>query len=944
MSKAANLRSEQPSQSPDSGAHSRPADHIAKLTDPPRLAALASSELMDAEPDAAFDRFTRLASRLLPAPVALVSLVDDHRQFFKSAVGLPEPWATARETPLTHSFCQYAVTTAQPLIVSDARLHPWLKDNLAITDLGVIAYAGVPLVTSEQEVLGVFCAIDGKVRDWTDDEIMLLKELAAMVATEIELRARMRAIKAAQQAQEEDRALLRSVLDCMEDSVVVVDTTGKVILSNQAAQRARPAAALESVAALAKAGTFLADGVTPMSPSESPSMRALHGETVRDFEIVTLQPGRPPAWRSLNSSAIHDASGTVRAAVSVGRDVTRAKTARDELARSEALFRTVVSNLPNGAVLLFDRELRYLMADGEQLLSSMGFTTLDLVGKTPFDVVPAERAEQVAARYRKTLAGIVQEFEVQRGEKHYACTVVPVHDEHGTVTAGMALVYDVTSHKQMQEQLRRQTLVFQSTLEHMREGVIMVDPKGELAVFNQAAKSFFGVSPQTQDVRALLRNVRFFQEDGVTPMKESEQPLARALRGEASFPTDVVVRRTNSAPPTHLHITVDPILDDQSTLLGSVAVLHNVSAQKAAEASAREEAAINVLLQGIAEAANNAQTVHDAFQVGLDRVCEFMAWPVGHVYLKQGELLKPTGWWHDADPNRFAEFRDVTSTLEFSPGVGMIGRVLASGHATWLVNLNDNESFMHSEQAAAAGLMSGFAFPVMIEDEVVAALEFYSERQEAADPHLLTLMANIGTQLGRVLERERARKAILEQAEQVRSLSIRDELTGLHNRRGFLELARHQLRLAERMRRSVLLFFFDLNGMKPINDQLGHDEGDRALRDMAGVLRASFRASDIIARLGGDEFVALLPDADPSQIDLFVGRIELETAQRNVEPGRKYELSTSIGATGFDPSNPEPIEELLVKADSLMYEAKRARKKSRDSSQPAEPTNAPAVA
>ncbi len=899
---------------------------------------------MDAAADAAFDRFTRLASKLLPAPVTLVSLVDDHRQFFKSAVGLPEPWASARETPLTHSLCQYVVSTAQPLIVSDARLHPWLRDNLAITDLGVIAYAGVPLITSDQQVLGVFCAIDGKVREWTHDEITLLHELAAMVSTEMELRARMRAIKAAQQAQEEDRALLRSVLDCMEESVVVVDATGKVILSNQAAQRVRPAAALESVTALANAGTFLADGVTPMSPTDSPSVRALGGETVRDFEVVTLQAGQAPVWRSLNSSPIRDASGAVRAAVNVGRDVTRAKTARDELAQSEARFRIVVSNLPNGAVLLFDRDLHYLMADGEQLLSSMGFTTVDLVGKTPFDVVPADRAEHVAARYRKTLAGEVQEFEVRRGEKHYACTVVPVHDEQGNVTAGMALVYDVTSHKQMQEQLRRQTLVFQSTLEHMREGVVMVDPQGEFAVFNQAAKSFFGVSPQTRDIRALLRSVRFFHEDGATPMAESEQPIALALKGEACFPTDVVVKRSNSAPPTHLHITVDPILDDHNSLLGRVAVLHNVTAQKAAERSAREEAAISELLQSIAVASNNAQTVHDAFQVGLDGVCAFMNWPVGHVYLKHGNSLKPTGWWHDADPNRFAIFRDVTSTLEFEPGMGMIGRVLASGHATWLVNLGADDTFLHANQAANAGLVSGFAFPVMIENEVVAALEFYSERQEAADPRLLSLMANIGTQLGRVIERDRARKAILEQAEQVRSLSIRDELTGLHNRRGFLELARHQLRLAERMRRSVLLFFFDLNGMKPINDQLGHDEGDRALRDMAGVLRASFRASDIIARLGGDEFVALLPDADPSQIDLFVGRIELETAQRNVEPGRKYELSTSIGATGFDPANPEPIEDLLVKADSLMYEAKRARKKSCESGQASEPTSAPPLA
>jgi len=96
-----------------------------------RLGVLRATQLLDSAPEAAFDRLTRLAARLLGAPVALVSLVDDRRQFFKSMFGLAEPWASRRETPLTHSFCQYATRDRTPLVVEDARRHPVLQDNRA---------------------------------------------------------------------------------------------------------------------------------------------------------------------------------------------------------------------------------------------------------------------------------------------------------------------------------------------------------------------------------------------------------------------------------------------------------------------------------------------------------------------------------------------------------------------------------------------------------------------------------------------------------------------------------------------------------------------------------------------------------------------------------------------------------------------------------------------
>jgi diguanylate cyclase (GGDEF)-like protein/PAS domain S-box-containing protein len=896
------------------------------LLDEARLSALAASELLDTPAEAAFDRFTRLAARWLGVPVALVSLVDDHRQFFKSAVGLPEPWASRRETPLSHSFCQYGVTTGEPLIVMDARQHPWLKENLAISELGVIAYAGIPLVSTEERVLGMFCVIDSLPRVWSEEDVATLRELAAMVGTELELRARVRALKATERARVEDRALLRSVLDCMEDSVVVTAADGKVILTNHAAQRSRPAEVLQSADNLANYGIFMPDGVTPLHRDNAPSKRALAGFAVRDEEFIRRFPGESDQIYSVNSSPIRDASGVVRAAVSVGRDVTKSKAAQRALERNEALLRTVVQNLPNGAVLLFDMNLRYLMADGEQLLAGVGFSARDLLGKTLYEVVPPERVEPIAERYRKTLRGEVQEFEVKRGARTFAVTVVPVHHECGVIIAGMAMVYDVTAHKRDQDALREQTLVFHSTLEHMREGVLMVNSQRELAVFNQAAKSLLRAPPHAKDLQDALENLRFFESDGVTPMPAEQEPLRRALRGESSFPSDVVLRSSDGSQPVHLHVTVDPIVDEQGVLLGSVTVMHDVTAQRTAELSARAQAASVELLQGIAEAANTTHTTHDAFQAALDRVCAFMSWPVGHVYLVQGKTLKTSGWWHDDEPARFAGFRARTSAMEFTLDVGMIGQVLGSGLATWLSDLSDQRTFLRSASAMDAGLNSGFAFPVLIEEEVVAVLEFYSERREEADLRLLSMMANIGTQLGRVVERERARKAAEERADAIRSQSIRDELTGLYNRRGFLELARQQLRIAQREERSALLFFVDLNGMKQINDELGHDEGDRALIDTADVLREIFRLNDVVSRLGGDEFVALMIDADVAQVEVFAARIRQAMATRNAQGLRRYRLSASVGASPYDADRGQTIESLLAHADTLMYEQKRARR------------------
>jgi GAF domain-containing protein len=149
-----------------------------EISDRRRLAALEATALLDTPTERVFDRLTEMAAVTLGVPIALISLVTDDRQFFKSQCGLPAPVATARETPLSHSFCQHVVQDRAPLVIEDARENARVRDNLAIPDLGAIAYAGVPLTLPDGQVIGSFCAIDTSPHRWREADIELLNTLA----------------------------------------------------------------------------------------------------------------------------------------------------------------------------------------------------------------------------------------------------------------------------------------------------------------------------------------------------------------------------------------------------------------------------------------------------------------------------------------------------------------------------------------------------------------------------------------------------------------------------------------------------------------------------------------------------------------------------------------------------------------------------------------------
>jgi diguanylate cyclase (GGDEF)-like protein/PAS domain S-box-containing protein len=898
----------------------------ARVEDPARLAALAATELLDSEPEEAFDRLVRLATDLLGAPVGLVSLVDDDRQFFKAAVGVPEPWATRRETPLTHSFCKHAVASGEPLVVDDARVHPIVKDNAAIADLGVVAYLGVPLVTAGHVALGVLCVADVAPRAWQPRDVRILRELAVSVMREIEMRGALAALHASEESRNEEHRMLRCVVESIGAPLLVTDLEGQVVLANLHSKVHPAADGLDPAVALRRAQFFLADGKTPCPPEELPFVRASKGEHVEGVVMAMRMPAREDVfWFSVTASPLNDADGAITGAVSVFRDITAAHGIEQAFARSQEIYRSVLATLPNTSVVVFDRDLRFISADGEQLLGNLGLTREALVGRRVQEFLSDPNREMLLARYVATLEGASSTTEAVRDGRALEIHMRPIRDVAGAVVAGLVMSYDVTEARKAQETASHERALLQSIVENMGEAVIAMDHDRHLLVFNRAARDMIGDpgrgpgSPEWEQVVTLCR------QDGRTPLRRAELPIVRALAGEATDQTLLVARTKRKPAPFDISITARPLRDETGATFGGVSVIRDVSAQRAQDRALRDHMRAIALLQSTALAANEAQAPADAFRRCLAKVCAYLGWPVGHVYELDGVELAPSdSWYVDTERGDFSAFREATAATRFAKGTGWIGGVAEQMVPTWITSIEDEPEFVRAQGALASGLQSGFMVPVLVGSTVVAVLELYALDKTLRDDRVLSLVSTIGTQLGRVVEREQAREQLHAHAQSVREMSMRDELTGLYNRRGFLEVSRQHLKLAQRTGRHAAMFFVDLNGMKDINDELGHEEGDRALADTGKVLAEAMRASDLVARLGGDEFAVLALEVEPTLVGTVIGRVQTAVAEHNARAARRYRLSLSIGVAVFDPAAPCTVEKLLTDADALMYEQKRA--------------------
>ncbi|WP_181885503.1 putative bifunctional diguanylate cyclase/phosphodiesterase [Trinickia dinghuensis] len=341
------------------------------------------------------------------------------------------------------------------------------------------------------------------------------------------------------------------------------------------------------------------------------------------------------------------------------------------------------------------------------------------------------------------------------------------------------------------------------------------------------------------------------------------------------------------------------------------------------------------LLESIAAASNQAVGIDDALELALQQICHYTQWPVGHAFhVDRDGDGKPASVssrvWHLADGSRFAAFKDATLVFGEAADFGLPGRVLRSGAPAWVRDIGVDADFPRAMSAQIAGLHSAFGFPVLVGTEVVAILEFFAAQVTEPDAVLLRVMAQVGTQLGRVVERQRANDRLMFDA-------FHDALTGLPNRALLFERLQLVLDHSQHSRDyGFAVLFLDLDRFKAVNDSLGHLAGDALIvesaRRLAGCVRRdggrkrddSLPSYDegIVARLGGDEFTVLLEGVREASAALRVAaRVQRALAVPFMVAGHKLVTSASIGialsTTGY-----RAAEDILRDADIAMYRAK----------------------
>ena len=345
---------------------------------------------------------------------------------------------------------------------------------------------------------------------------------------------------------------------------------------------------------------------------------------------------------------------------------------------------------------------------------------------------------------------------------------------------------------------------------------------------------------------------------------------------------NLVARRKDGTEfPTE--VSLSPLQTKDGLLV--ISAIRDITERKQAEEALRRQTAFVRLLQQVAVTANQASSVEEAMQHVLDLICAHTGWPVGHVYLpadEAGAALAPTTIWHLDTPERFQPFRKATEAIHFIAGAGLVSRVLADGKPAWIENVGSDPTFVRARVASAIGMQSGFAFPVLVGTEVVAVLEFFSTAPVQPDEALLEVMAHVGTQLGRVVERARS-AAELERQVQRRTahlnalLEFSQELLSARGLDGVLQRAlTHALALLPEAECGAIYLYDRSSDRLALGASTGFNELPApSVPTKLGTIGRAFTTREVQATSSAAEYTALTQNLTDEQQRQILQMIDL---------------------------------------------------------------------
>jgi PAS domain S-box-containing protein len=562
-------------------------------TPPPRelsrLAALLRYEILDTPDESAFDDFTRLASHICNTPIALISLVDEHRQWFKSRLGLD-----VSETPREISFCTYTIEGQGLFEVNDAQQDQRFFDNpLVIGDPHMRFYAGAPLTSPDGYNLGTLCVIDHQPRQLDSAQRDALQRLSRQIMRLFE--ERLQTHRYAEQA-----ALQQALLNSAASAMLVTTADGRISGVNPTAERlfgyteqmliGRPlTSTLFPPEALARRAKILSNEL---------------GETIEPgFAVLTapLLEGRREMreWRLrhrngdsvpvlLNVSAIHDERELLRGYIVSAYDLAHQEHLQLRLQQIAAQVPGMLFQFcwrPDG-----NSSFPYLSEGVEDIYGLSAAEMAPSIGPIYTRIHPDDR-EHVLASIRQAASTLTPwHFEhridhPRKGRIWVEARATPMRQADGSVL-WHGLVTDITERKAEQLELDKQQEMNRRLLEALSEAVVACDAEGNLTLFNHTARLWHGLDAQPLPPERWPEVYHLCQADGVTPLSYDEVPLTRALRGERIRNVEMTIVMHGTA--RHVLANADPMYASNGQQSGAVVVLHDITERKQIETLQRD--------------------------------------------------------------------------------------------------------------------------------------------------------------------------------------------------------------------------------------------------------------------------------------------------------------------------------------------------------------------
>jgi PAS domain S-box-containing protein len=489
-----------------------------------------------------------------------------------------------------------------------------------------------------------------------------------------------------------------------------------------------------------------------------------HGGRV-DEEYRLLAKDDSVVWVREETVLVRGERGEPLYVQGIMTDVTGRKGAEERLRSAEARYRTLIEQMP---------AVTYLQEIGSPDAAVYMSPQIEaLTGYSPeecqdpdlrFHMVHPDDHERMQSEDERTGEHgevVATEYRVIRRDGRIVWVrneAVIVEDEASGSRYWQGFMVDITDRKRAEEALKESEEQYRRLIETIQEGIASIaDEGGTIDYCNEAYAEILGLTPE----EVVGRSFFDFLDD-----KETERALAQRELRLAGLSTryEVCVTAADGSKKD-VSATGSPIFNPDGSYAGAVQTIVDVTERKRAEEEAREANARMELLRMVTTAANEVSDFEEAVRISLELVWAHTGWPVGHAYLVEGGSsgeAVATNIWHLEDPQRLEGFVRITEGTRFAPGIGLSGRVLASKEPVWIADVTEDPNFPWAE---SAGLRAGFAFPVVAEGEVVAVLAFFSQEAARPDERLMGDLAQIGLQLGRVAERQRAEAKLVEARE-----------------------------------------------------------------------------------------------------------------------------------------------------------------------------------